>query len=158
MWDKKRYDREKYHEFKNKGLCPTCKKSVPKGQIHCSDCMEENRKRRKAKYWKNVQVSRAYARQKGKELHLRALKKVADSEHPICVSCGCDFIEGLEINHKNGKSSQERKGFQSQKFYLEICDGRRSTEDLEILCKVCNIKHYLSTKFGINWQVTFVNR
>ena len=68
---------------------------------------------------------------------------------PRCVRCGCDDPRLLEINHKNGGGGKEMDhGKNSQSFYHAIAVGKRTTEDLEILCKPCNAIHALEMKYG----------
>ena len=64
-----------------------------------------------------------------------------------CRRCGCDDIRILEINHKNGGGSQEYRQRGSM-LPSDILHGRRSTEDLEILCRICNALHYIELKHG----------
>jgi len=86
----------------------------------------------------------------------RLFFKICGSINPKCVRCGCDDKRLLEINHKNGGGSEEygrnSKGKSLKRssvtFYYSILDGRRSTDDLEILCKPCNAIHYLELKYG----------
>lgn len=40
------------------------------------------------------------------------------------------------------------KGSNSMAFYRDIIALRRPVDDLEILCRVCNAKHYLEMKYG----------
>ena len=69
--------------------------------------------------------------------------------NPHCIKCGCNDIRLLEINHKNGGGNQEcRKGEKIINIYWEIYKGRRNIDDLEILCRVCNARHYLELKYG----------
>ena len=75
----------------------------------------------------------------------RVLRKI--SEELKCVRCGCDKFDLLEINHKNGGGLKE-VGRKNQVFMQKILDGERPTDDLEILCKMCNILHYIEMKFG----------
>ena len=77
----------------------------------------------------------------------KVLSKVAGAGELICVRCGCDKFEVLEINHINGGGLKETKR-QNQKFYTKIVKGERNTDDLEILCKVCNAWHCLELKHG----------
>jgi hypothetical protein len=61
----------------------------------------------------------------------------------------------LEINHKNGGGAREVK--QGNRFNCDIISGRRSIDDLEILCKPCNAVHYLELKYGplpfcVKWE------
>lgn len=75
-----------------------------------------------------------------------------------CVNCGCDNTDALEINHKNGGGTRERRERNGSKaFYLAILSGRRDSADLEIRCKVCNILHYLKElkKVEGNWKITW---
>jgi len=64
-----------------------------------------------------------------------------------CVRCGCDRPELLEINHKNGGGAKELTG-RSQQFIRDIVTLRRSTDDLELLCKPCNAIHALELVHG----------
>ena len=74
----------------------------------------------------------------------------------VCVSCGCDREELLEINHVNGGGGKEFKK-KGNKFYIDIAKMRRETNDLELLCKPCNAIHYLELKFGnLPFQIKWV--
>lgn len=64
-----------------------------------------------------------------------------------CANCGCDKVEMLEINHKNGGGGKEHK-LVGNKFYRLIATMARDVSDLELLCRPCNAVHYLETKFG----------
>lgn len=77
----------------------------------------------------------------------RVFFNIAGSIYPRCVRCGCNDMRLLEVNHKDGGGRQEfkRKG---QGFYLDVANGRRPTDDLEILCRPCNAIHYLESRFG----------
>ena len=66
-----------------------------------------------------------------------------------CVRCGCDDKRLLEINHKNGGGGKEMEaGKKSHQFYRNIARLKRGTDDLELLCRVCNAHHYLETRYG----------
>lgn len=63
-----------------------------------------------------------------------------------CVNCGCTNFSILEINHKNGGGRAERRNNDYKNcmyFYNSIINGDRSKDDLEVLCKVCNVLHYI---------------
>lgn len=79
------------------------------------------------------------------------------NNNPVCENCGCDDLRLLEINHINGGGTQEReKGKASHKFAQDIYMGRRSVDDLNLLCKICNALHYLEMKFGkLPFEVKF---
>lgn len=82
-----------------------------------------------------------------KENRIKVLQKVAKGDIIACSRCGCDRIEFLEVNHINGGGNQETKNNHS-KFYSDILKDLRQTDDLEILCKLCNNLHYVEMKFG----------
>ena len=74
---------------------------------------------------------------------------VSKSTIPRCANCGCDDIRLLELNHKNGGGGQEyKKGKNTMAVYRDIAMLRRNTDDLELLCRVCNARHYLEMKYG----------
>jgi hypothetical protein len=84
---------------------------------------------------------------------------ISKSKHPHCVSCGCDDLRFLEINHKNGGGGREYAEKKSQVVYRDIAMLRRPVDDLELLCRVCNAKHYLMLKFGtvpieVTWKLS----
>jgi hypothetical protein len=86
---------------------------------------------------------------------LKALKMVGDAE---CVRCGCDELDFLEFNHTEGggcKDWRKNKGV----AMMDRVIGGRDTEDLEILCRICNALHYLESKnnkqalrYDIYWE------
>lgn len=74
-----------------------------------------------------------------------------------CINCGCDDIQALEFNHKNGGGAAEYRahgGCQKQ-LILDIVAGRR--KDIELTCRVCNALHYLVKLKGLKnkWKVTY---
>ena len=73
-----------------------------------------------------------------------------------CVNCGCDFFDFLEVNHKNGCSKKEQK---EGRFIQSIYLRKRKTDDLNVLCRICNALDYLSKKkpkqskrFNVIWD------
>lgn len=74
-----------------------------------------------------------------------------------CVKCGCDEILFLEFNHKNGGGCKERKEYNGP-IMDQIVYKKRRTNDLEIVCRVCNALEHLkrkdresAKKFKIGW-------
>lgn len=110
---------------------------------------------RKRKY---PELYREYVRNSNAKTRTEAIILISKGD-PICDSCGCDNVKILEINHKDGGGCQERKlkwGDSNAKFYRAIIKGVRKTDDLNLLCKVCNMLHFVSQKFGLNnYQVTW---
>ena len=89
----------------------------------------------------------------------RKAMNIISNNNISCINCNCDKFELLEINHKNGGGREERrqKNYRSPLyFYNAIINGERSTDDLDILCKICNTLHYISLKHkGINYQIIY---
>lgn len=84
---------------------------------------------------------------RGRDTYRKAALLAIGGGSIMCAGCGCDSYDYLEINHKNGGGAAEfRKS--GHAFYRLIATGRRQTEDLEILCKVCNARHALELKYG----------
>ena len=81
---------------------------------------------------------------------IKALTKIAGGKIQ-CIACGCDDLNILEINHKNGGGTKEHWGQylgDPGKFYRDIIKGVRTVEDLNIKCRVCNTLDYLERKYG----------
>lgn len=89
---------------------------------------------------------------------LRVLEKVSKNGKICCEGCGCTELSFLEINHLNGGGSKEfkenRKNTQDR-----ILKGERKTDDLNILCRVCNALDHLARKnimqskrFNVKWE------
>ena len=92
-----------------------------------------------------------------KETRLKALQIVGRG-CVACEWCGCDALELLDINHINGDGKEDRKRYSSSdRFTRAIVSGERSSDDLNLLCKWCNLKHYQELKHGplpvtISWH------
>lgn len=67
-----------------------------------------------------------------------------------CISCGCDRQDMLQINHINGGGGKERvkKKGNGQTIFKDIIKKRRSVEDLDIRCYMCNHLHYAQKRWG----------
>ena len=80
-----------------------------------------------------------------------------------CVNCGCTIPEALEINHKDGGGRKEyhsgSAGDRQKDMLFAILNESRSTNDLELRCKVCNILHYVESikklpgKWTVKWTL-----
>jgi len=103
-----------------------------------------------SKKWKseNKEKTKLYLK-KSRDKRRITILNIISNNNPHCVRCGCNDIRLLEINHKNGGGRQENQGgIKSDDFYRHIYQGIRKTDDLEILCKICNAWHYLELKYG----------
>jgi hypothetical protein len=84
----------------------------------------------------------------------RAMDKLGGA---ICIRCGCDELGFLEFNHKNGGGCKEWRTAKKS-MADRILSGERSTEDIEILCRLCNAHHFLESKnvnanrFTVVWK------
>lgn len=84
---------------------------------------------------------------KGDGRRLHVLQLIAGDGPIACVRCGCDDVRLVEINHRDGGGGKDRrKG--SESWLIDIIAGRRSTHDLEVLCRPCNSVHALELRFG----------
>jgi len=63
----------------------------------------------------------------------------------VCVRCGCDVIEFLELNHINGGGCKEHREVGNSILGM-IINGQRGPEGYEVLCRVCNALDYLARK------------
>lgn len=74
-----------------------------------------------------------------------------------CVGCGCEEERLLEINHVNGRGTEDLKE-RGWRFYWDIVHKRRAIEDLDIRCKICNWLHFLEMKFGkLSYRIYYDN-
>jgi len=111
------------------------------------------------KYYQNhKQEIQRKALKKYYEDKLEAFQMISKKKIPECINCGCRDLRVLEINHKNGFGTKERKEkrIPGTRFYGMIVQGKRSIEDLEITCRVCNARHYCKREFGIDWHIQFI--
>lgn len=92
-----------------------------------------------------------------RECYRKRRKEVLDSMGGKCVYCGCELFEALQINHKHGGGYQERKAKKHASLADEISFGRRKTDDLEVVCYVCNAWHKLVKLDGLpdGWTITW---
>lgn len=76
---------------------------------------------------------------------------------PICVNCGCNRKEILEINHIKCNGRQELKRYHNHHaFFRDIINEKVNIRDYNILCRVCNAKHYIEEKIGIKgYEIKF---
>lgn len=93
---------------------------------------------------KNKEKCSEYSRKRHLERKIIALKKISNGK-AVCVSCGCDFVDVLEINHINGGGCKEHKKIK-RSLRDVIINGKRNTHDLNVKCRVCNALDYVERK------------
>lgn len=99
---------------------------------------------------------RAQCRERYISEKLRAFQIVSGMKLPRCGSCGCEDLRILEIDHVNGGGTKELKALSPRMFRRAIIRGERKTDDLQILCKVCNVRKYVERTFGLKFDVGFI--
>jgi len=100
---------------------------------------------------RNTTSVKEYQKGHHQKKRLEVLAKIDPSMK--CAMCGCDDTRFLEINHIKGGGRKEHKGrkkidHSSTNFVMLIHKGKRSVEDLNLLCKVCNSIDHLERVYG----------
>ena len=87
---------------------------------------------------------------------LKAILKVGEAR---CVRCGCDELDFLEFNHIGGNGCKDHRENKNVPIMDRILTRKRNTNDLEIVCRVCNALDFLerknnkqSKRFSIKWE------
>ena len=150
-------------------------KSIEKKRMADKAYREKNKEkikiRRKEYYQKNkeaiIQKSKKYAQENNvsikkylKGYHGKNRLEVLAKIDPTmkCANCGCDDTRFLEINHiKGGGKKEQKKLGASQNLVSLIQQGKRGTDDLNLLCRPCNALDHLErvngkTPFRVVWE------
>ena len=72
-------------------------------------------------------------------LKKKVLQKLARGGKICCRRCGSEDLSWLEVNHINGGGRKEYKIKSGVGLYQAIVRGTRKIDDLEILCRPCNL-------------------
>ena len=83
------------------------------------------------------------------EIRLEVLARIDPAMK--CARCGCDDTRFLEINHIKGGGNKEHKKLGkkvTRNMILLIHHKKRSVEDLNLLCRICNALDHLERVFG----------
>jgi len=138
-WDKS------YRERNNEELKSYRKESYQKNR-------ERELERMKIYAQKNSPRIKKYQKEHHQKKRLEVLAKIDPDMK--CAMCGCDDTRFLEINHIKGGGRKEQESLKktdnnmSTNFVMLIHKGKRSTEDLNLLCRVCNSIDHLERVFG----------
>lgn len=133
--------------------CPSCDKTIDardrtgwyKDWCKRNQKKAEERKKSMIEYNKKTYIERG---KKTRERLRKSVLNIISNNNPKCEWCGCDDMRLLEINHINGGGKKEIDKTGSWNFIWDIYKGRRKTNDLNLLCRVCNAHHYLELKYG----------
>jgi hypothetical protein len=103
---------------------------------------------------KHREQSRQYFRKWYKKTRLEVLTKIGKGQL-ACNRCGFDDYDGLEVNHRNGGGRKEHRNPSTGgvNFYRAIANGKRTTKDLELLCRPCNLVHAAEMLGGRTYKV-----
>jgi hypothetical protein len=71
-----------------------------------------------------------YARERGQRIKLAAFALLGGK----CSQCDWTDARALEVDHINGRLPEEKKKRGSHDLYSRILTGKRSIEDLQLLC------------------------
>ena len=177
MFNKKEYDkqwRQEHKEHRNEYSKQWRKNNPEKARAANEKRKEyikkynEEHKEERIKYYKDneeyfkemrkiYRITHKEQIEEGRKRDRIKLLNIVSNNNIVCVRCGCNDIRLLEINHKNGGGCKELKnGERVHQFYQSILKGERKTDDLELLCKVCNSWHALELKYGkLPYNISF---
>lgn len=148
-----------YRERIEHELCGLCGNPINgASKSMCFDCLSQMKIRNKLYKQLHPEEFKRQSSAYSTKWHREALMKIAqDKKIPLQCPCGCSEIDLLEIDHLDGNGNEERKTLSSQAFHLAIRDGKRKTDDLTILCKVCNFAKFCNSKTQSgNWKIIFL--
>jgi len=109
-------------------------------QEHKEHILSTNKKYRQEhkeqdKRWRATYTKKHY--DEIRQIHWKRKLKVVEMLGGKCRRCGEMDIRVLQVNHINGGGRRDPLG--KTDLYLEIVQGRRPIDDLELLCANCNI-------------------
>ncbi len=133
-------------------------------QKYYNSNIDKIRSKSREYYKKNIEKIRlrslAATKRHNAKIKLKAFQIVSGLDKPQCRHCGCDELVILEINHINGdgrtdglNSSGKRVRGGGAALYRKIVNKIRSIDDIEVTCKVCNIAHYVTRKYGVKYKI-----
>jgi hypothetical protein len=143
--------KDRYDSMKDK---PEFRKTerIRQKKYYCDNVKKESIRKRVARK-NNLEHFTKQSHDSQQRLRLKALNIVGRGKLQ-CSNCGIipSNIRLLEINHINGGGYKE-VGTDNHKFYRLILSGKRPTDDLNILCKLCNQAHFIERNFGVKYNI-----
>jgi len=125
--------------------CPKCQTNKKNEEFYngvgyCKPCLKKD-------YLENREGRIADSSARQAEWRKKAIEKLGGSK---CVHCGCKEYDLLQINHRDGDGSYDRKvnGMVSGKFWRSIAMETRDISNLEVTCRLCNQRHYVEDILG----------
>jgi len=89
---------------------------------------------------KHPDTTRKWNKNANKSRRMRALIVINSS---LVCKCGRGKVSFLEIHHRNRDGKKDRKELKGSSFYDAIIQGKRKINDLEVVCKICNLEDYI---------------
>ena len=131
-------------------------RKTPKAQAAAKKSRQQYKKNHPQK---NIEAKRRYF-QKNRE---RLNQKRRELSHYLrftamnllggvrCCECGILDSRILEINHIKGNGTKKRKQGEpvGDKLYRAIINGNLDKTEFNVLCRICNVKHYIRSTYGI---------
>ena len=101
----------------------------------------------RAKIWE--QDNKLYLKDRRRKIKIKVFRWLGGC---VCVDCGMNDIDVLSIDHINGDGQRDRNSKKCggdamyKKLYSCLRKGRSPPVDLEVVCRNCNWKRYLTKK------------
>lgn len=136
--------------LKQQAQCPRCGRTID-ARIRTDQSRIYNKKHpeRIKNYQEYDKKNKKERGRLGRERVRKVVFNIISNNNPICFSCGCDDTRLLEVNHIKGGGNKELDcGKRHNVFMWDIYMGRRKPHDLNLLCRICNARHYLELKYG----------
>lgn len=136
------------------GICVDCHAKASGFRARCTKHLAANTRRnldplyrkqyklneRKRRKTAKKQIWLSHSSEYLQEVRLLVLNMLGG---PICVDCGCNKLEILEINHINGGGYKERQKRSTLNYYRKILQTDYPQLKYNVMCRVCNSLHYV---------------
>jgi hypothetical protein len=97
--------------------------------------LERKREERQQKKWLDPK-RKAYMRAYIRAYNSRLREKILAELGVRCSKCGFDDCRALEIDHRNGGGTEERRRLSYPTYYLHVL---RNLKNYQVLCANCNM-------------------
>jgi len=133
------------------------KQTLYRKEYHRRPHVKKRTKKYMRQYRKDRPEYKPYKPNLCKRTRFKALTTIALNKNcgkVACMNCGFNKnVDLLEINHINGGGRKEK--VTRIQFYRSIANKKRTIDDLDILCSVCNIAHFVELKYGIKYLIKY---
>jgi hypothetical protein len=137
VFDRKVWQRARYHRRIAAGLCSRCGRKPQLGQKECDKC----RAAHASTYAKHCEKAKDYSRTKGRINRLRHWNKVLEHYGAQCACCSEKEPIFLTVDHIHNDGAQHRRlsggRMKAEKLWKWLVDNE-FPEGFQILCWNCN--------------------